>query len=55
MRAIDFSKLNTPGVFNMLVNHLNYSLADVVEYDELTDAEQKIISKELWDKVIINV
>jgi len=34
-----------------LINHLNYSIADVNCYEELTTAEKSIFSEELFNKL----
>lgn len=50
---IDINKTKDSEVISMLVNHFNYSIADINSYDELTDKEKKFISKKIWDKITI--
>lgn len=38
-------------IINTLLDHFAYSIADIQTWDELTDAEKKIISKEVFDKL----
>ena len=35
----------------MLVNHFGYSIKDINSYDELTDKEKEIISKNLFERI----
>lgn len=41
-------------VVTALINHFNYSIADINSYDELTELEKGFISRELWDKMVCN-
>lgn len=52
--TIDISKTDSKEVQAILINHFNYSIADIKSYDELTDKEKKFISKKIWDKIIID-
>lgn len=38
-------------VFNMLLKHFQYSIKDINSYEELTEEEKKICSKELFNKL----
>jgi hypothetical protein len=38
-------------VKEMMVNHFNYSIADIKSYDELTQDEKKIIPKDIFDEI----
>lgn len=35
-----------------LIDHFNYSIADINSYDELTEKEKMIISEDTWNKII---
>lgn len=37
----------------LLIDHFNYSIADINSYDELTDIEKEIMSKEQFDALTI--
>ena len=37
-------------VFNMLLKHFQYSIKDINSYEELTEEEKKICSKERFNK-----
>lgn len=52
--TIDVSKVDNKEVQAILINHFNYSIADINSYDELTDKEKKFISKKIWDKIILS-
>lgn len=54
MATIDISKTDNKEVIAMLVNHFNYSIQDIRNYDELTDKEKKFIPKKMWDKIILD-
>lgn len=36
---------------NALLEHFAYSIADIQSWDELTDAEKKIMPKEVFEKL----
>ena len=38
-------------IYDMLVNHFGYSIKDINSYDELTDKEKEIISKNLFERI----
>ena len=40
-------------IYDMLVNHFGYSIKDINSYDELTDKEKEIISKNLFERITI--
>lgn len=49
-------KVNTnntkdPEIISMLINHFNYSIEDINSYDELTEKEKCIITKDVWNKL----
>lgn len=49
---IDKSKLMiSPDTLDILADHLNYSIADINSYDELTDSEKEIIPREWFESV----
>lgn len=52
--TLDVSQVDNKEVLAILINHFNYSIADIKSYDELTDKEKKFIPKKLWDKIIID-
>lgn len=39
-------------IVQSLIDHLAYSVADIKSWDELTEAEKKIIPKEIFDKLV---
>lgn len=39
-------------VMEILVEHFNYSIADIESYDELTDEEKEIIPREIFDELV---
>jgi len=45
--------LSNPELSRMAAEHLSYALADVQTYEELTPKEREIISREDFDKIII--
>lgn len=40
-------------IINALLEHLAYSIADIQSWDELTDAEKKIMPKEIFKKLTL--
>jgi len=38
-------------IINALLEHLAYSIADIQSWDELTDAEKKVMPKEIFKKL----
>lgn len=50
MQEID-SHFNS--IFKALLNHFQYSIEDINSYDELTENEKKIISRDMWDRLTI--
>lgn len=38
-------------IYDMLVNHFEYSIKDINSYDELTDEEKEIIPKNLFERI----
>ena len=38
-------------IFNMLLKHFQYSIKDINSYEELTEEEKKICSKELFNEL----
>jgi hypothetical protein len=49
---IDKSKLMiSPDTLDILADHLNYSIADISSYDELTEFEKEIIPREWFESV----
>lgn len=50
---IDKSKLMvSPDVTDILADHLNYSIADITSYEELTDSEKEVIPREWFESVV---
>lgn len=47
-----FEKTYYENVYRVLLKHFQYSIKDINSYDELTDGEQEIISKEVFDKIV---
>ena len=45
--------LSNPELSRMAAEHLSYALADVQKYEELTPKEREIISRDAFDKIII--
>ena len=41
----------TPELLDMLVNHFAYSIQDINSYDELTEKEKAICSREIFDNI----
>ncbi len=39
-------------IVQSLIDHLAYSVADIESWDELTEAEKKIIPKEIFDNFV---
>lgn len=39
-------------IIDILSKHFDYSIADINSWDELTDSEKKIVSKEIWDEIV---
>lgn len=50
----NISKASDKDAVTALINHFNYSIADINSYDELTELEKGFISRELWDKMVCN-
>lgn len=48
---INISNTKDPEIISMLINHFNYSIGDINSYDELTEREKCIITKDIWDKL----
>ena len=40
---------NLINIFNTLLDHFQYSIDDIDSYEELTEKEKEIISKEIFD------
>lgn len=38
-------------IFNMLLDHFQYSIKDIDSYEELTEEEKKICPKELFNEL----
>lgn len=45
---------DVPNLFKFLVNHINYSFNDIDSYEELTNEEKKLISKEDFNTIFYN-
>lgn len=43
---------DTREIINALLEHFAYSIADIQSWDELTDAEKKIMPKEVFEKLV---
>lgn len=52
--TIDLSKVDNKEVQSILINHFNYSMKEINDYNELTDREKKFISKKIWDKIMLD-
>lgn len=48
---INISDTKDPEIISMLIKHFNYSINDIKSYDELTEREKGIITKNIWDKL----
>ncbi len=47
---INIDNLTLPILF-ALIDHFNYSIKDINSYEELTDIEKLLISKDIFDKL----
>lgn len=47
---INIDNLTLPILF-ALIDHFNYSIKDINSYEELTDVEKSLISKDIFDKL----
>lgn len=46
---MELNRKNLINIFNALLDHFQYSINDIDSYEELTEKEKEIISKEVFD------
>lgn len=39
-------------ILKLLINHFNYSIRDIKTYDELTNSEKSLVSRELFNILV---